>query len=36
MIDVPEVVRAKAITSGAGAWLDDLPVLVAADALAHP
>lgn len=30
MLDVPEVVRAKALTSGARAWLDGLPALVAA------
>jgi streptomycin 6-kinase len=30
LLEVPEVVRAKAITSGAGAWLEGLPDLVAA------
>ena len=29
MLEVPEVVRRKAITSGATAWLDGLPDLVA-------
>ncbi|HEX7131814.1 MAG TPA: hypothetical protein VF228_04530, partial [Iamia sp.] len=29
MLEVPEVVRNKAITSGASAWLDGLPELVA-------
>jgi streptomycin 6-kinase len=30
VLEVPEVVRTKAITSGATAWLDELPSLVAA------
>jgi streptomycin 6-kinase len=30
VLEVPEVVRNKAITSGATAWLDGLPELVAA------
>ena len=29
MLQVPEVVRQKAFAAGAGAWLDDLPLLVA-------
>ena len=28
MIDVPDVVREKALAVGAGAWIDDLPLLV--------
>jgi streptomycin 6-kinase len=28
MVDVPDVVRAKALAAGAGAWLDELPALV--------
>ena len=29
MVEVPDVVREKALAVGAGAWLDDLPALVA-------